>query len=321
MPEINTDFSIFPTQKYAFGFLKVTITKSQKNLTGTDWLSSFRVRFDISHFYPLFVIKANYMPENASNILSVVTRTGLEAGNAIMEIYSTDFEQTIEIKHDATPVTIADKKASDIISFHLSGLLEDCPVITEESVIPNFEERQKLHRYWLVDPLDGTKEFIQRNGDFTVNIALIEHGKPVFGWIYEPVTGRYYYAFKSKGAYCNTNGDTRLIHCNSFSLQQKNLRILRSRSHFSAKAADYISQFNSPLIIARGSSVKMMLIASGQADIYPCMSRTMEWDTAASQIILEEAGGELVGMNTGLPLEYNKKDLSNPFFIASGTKK
>jgi 3'(2'), 5'-bisphosphate nucleotidase len=260
------------------------------------------------------------MLQNASNILSVVTRAGIEAGNAIMEIYSSDFEHTIQLKDDATPVTMADKKASDIISFHLSGLLEDCPVMTEESDIPNFEERQKLHRYWLVDPLDGTKEFIQRNGDFTVNIALIKQGKPVFGWISEPVTGRYYYAFKSKGAYCQANGDIKAIHCNSFSPQQKNLRILRSRSHFSAKAADYISQFNSPEIIVRGSSIKMMLIASGQAEIYPCLSRTMEWDTAASQIILEEAGGELVGMNTGLPLEYNKKDLSNPFFIASGKK-
>ncbi|HAY71116.1 MAG TPA: 3'(2'),5'-bisphosphate nucleotidase [Saprospirales bacterium] len=260
------------------------------------------------------------MPEDASNILSVVTRAGLEAGNAIMDIYSFDFEHTIQIKKDATPVTMADKKASDIITFHLSGLIEDCPVITEESDIPNFKIRQKLHRYWLVDPLDGTKEFIQRNGDFTVNIALIEQGKPVFGWVSEPVTGRYYYAFKSKGAYCQANGDIKPIHCSPFSPNQKNLRILRSRSHFSAKADEYISQFNSPVIIARGSSIKMMLIASGQADIYPCLSRTMEWDTAASQIILEEAGGELTGMYTGLPLEYNKKELSNPFFIATGKK-
>lgn len=258
------------------------------------------------------------MSEEKARILSAVTTAGIEAGKAIMDIYDTDFSSTLEIKQDSSPVTAADKEASRIICRQLEGLLDKCPVISEENEMPAFEKRKYLQRYWLIDPLDGTREFIARNGDFTVNIALIEQNVPVFGWILIPLTGEYFYAFRGDGAFHHTPSGPFPIRCNSFSTDQKGLRILRSRSHYHEKAADYIRRFEQPVIIPRGSSIKMMLIASGQADLYPCFSRTSEWDTAAAQIILEEAGGHLLGLETGLPLKYNKKDLKNPFFIAHG---
>jgi 3'(2'), 5'-bisphosphate nucleotidase len=256
-----------------------------------------------------------------SKILEMVTAAGIKAGKAIMDIYATDFESSIQLKKDASPVTLADKTASDLITCKLSGLIPNCPVLSEESAIPPFEERQKLERYWLIDPLDGTKEFIARNGDFTVNIALIENNIPVFGWVLNVVSGEYYHAFDGDLAYHHIDGKMRPIQSKPFAPDQKGLRILRSRSHFSQKAADYISHFSEPELVARGSSIKMMLVAKGEADLYPCFSRTKEWDTAASQVILESAGGQLIDFETHSPLKYNKKDLTNPFFLASGTKK
>lgn len=256
-----------------------------------------------------------------SNILEVVSAAGIEAGKVIMNIYATDFESSIQLKKDASPVTRADKAASDLITDKLSGLIPNCPVLSEESAIPPYEERQNLECYWLIDPLDGTKEFIARNGDFTVNIALIENNIPIFGWVLIVVSGVYFHAFRGDQAYIHHGREMRTIQCKPFTPGQKGLRILRSRSHYSQKAADYIRHFSEPEIIVRGSSIKMLLVALGEADLYPCFSRTKEWDTAASQVILESAGGQLVDLETHHPLRYNKKDLTNPFFLASGLKK
>ncbi len=232
-----------------------------------------------------------------------------------MEIYQNKAVRVIQ-KSDETPVTAADIAAHKIIAEGLQSLELDYPVLSEEGSLTPWEVRQKWHRYWLVDPLDGTKEFINRNGEFTVNIALIENGKPAAGVVYAPALDKCYFGAESLGAWCQDNGNT-------FSLPHKNaalskLTVVGSRSHKSPEMADYLAQFDDYELVFVGSSLKFCMLAAGDAHLYPRLGPTSEWDTAAGQAVLIAAGGRVNLLNSDEPLKYNQKqDILNPQFLAS----
>lgn len=237
-----------------------------------------------------------------------------------MKVYESTDDWGVEAKSDDSPLTRADRNANTIIVSHLAELEEGYPIISEENKLQAYEERKGFKRFWLVDPLDGTKEFIKRNGEFTVNIALVEEGRPIMGVVYVPVTGDIYYAEKGKGAYHKNGATPARMNANSYSAKDKGLRVVCSRSHINEPTQAYIDDLNEPDTVSKGSSLKFMLLASGQAEVYPRMGPTMEWDTGASQIILEEAGGKILHNDTGLPLTYNKENLLNPYFIATAAE-
>jgi 3'(2'), 5'-bisphosphate nucleotidase len=166
--------------------------------------------------------------------------------------------------------------------------------------------------------LDGTKEFIKRNGEFTVNIALVENGMPILGVVYTPVTEELFYAVKGSGAYRSHQGEETKLSVNKFSKTDAGLRLVCSRSHLNEETQTFVDQYTTPDLVSKGSSLKFMILAMGQADIYPRLAPTMEWDTCAAQIILEEAGGQVINNETKQPVHYNKENLLNPHFIAMG---
>ncbi len=239
-----------------------------------------------------------------------------EAGEAIMEVYKKDFE--VFEKADQSPLTIADKKANDIIVKRLRALqLENIHLISEEEKEVPYAVRKNWEYFWLVDPLDGTKEFIKKNDEFTVNIALIKNHRPILGVIYVPATQEVYYAIKEKGSYkIDQFGNKKQL---KVKMANKNLKIVASRSHLSTEVETYIAdqkkKYTYVSCIAAGSSLKFCLVAEGIADVYPRLGPTMEWDTGAGQIIVEEAGGEVIRVDNNNVLDYNKKNLLNPFFI------
>ena len=241
-----------------------------------------------------------------------------EASEAILEVYhSDDFE--IQKKGDDSPLTIADQRANEIIVKGLQVLDMQFPIISEENKLVEYEQRAKYDYYWLVDPVDGTKEFIKRNGEFTVNIALIHQGKPIMGIVGIPVQNRIFYGIKDQGAFLLENGTTQTLKAKSFHLEDKGLKIVTSRSHLNDATRNYINHLNEPEFVPMGSSLKFLIIAEGKADVYPRFGPCMEWDTGAAQIILEEAGGSVVQVDAlDEPLIYNKENLLNPFFIAFG---
>lgn len=258
-------------------------------------------------------------------LLKLSIRLCLEAGREILRIYEEEF--SIDKKSDNSPLTLADINSHRIISEGLS--LTGIPLLSEEGKDIPYEIRKRWDFFWLVDPLDGTKEFIKRNGEFTVNIALIKGSRPVLGVIHAPVMRLLYYAIKDKGAYrALTDEDANIEKIISGSqklpLYSKEIasyiRIVASRSHLSSETEAYINKlkgkFKDLSFLSAGSSLKFCLIADGRADIYPRFAPTMEWDTAAGQAIVEEAGGRVLEAETGQPLVYNKKDLKNPYFIA-----
>jgi len=280
-----------------------------------------------------------------------------EAGAAILDVYDSDFG--VEHKDDNSPLTLADRRSHEIIVHYLAGDArfktqdeEDRfppPVLSEEGRDIPYEERRLWRTFWLVDPLDGTKEFIKRNGEFTVNIALIHENSPVLGVIYVPVKDTFYFAAENLGAYKMEKSD-RLK--DGISLQDildisrklpltvddrynsgqqypmnnneyttnNTITVIASRSHPSPETASYLEglrkQYGAVRLISAGSSLKFCLVAEGAADIYPRFGPTMEWDTAAGQCIVEQSGGTVLVADTHSPLQYNKKDLRNPFFIA-----
>ncbi len=242
-----------------------------------------------------------------------------DAGQAILEIYGTEDFQ-IESKNDESPLTIADKKANDIICKGLENLDQKYPIISEENKLLDYEVRKNYERCWMVDPLDGTKEFIKRNGEFTVNIALIENGEVILGIVYIPVLDEMYYAAKGKGAFSWINGEEKQIQSNNFTMKDTGLKVVCSRSHLNDDTQAFVDGLESPELIAKGSSLKFLSIASGDADVYPRLAPTMEWDTAAAHIILQEAGGSVIDQDTKQALRYNKENLLNPFFIAYGAE-
>ena len=170
---------------------------------------------------------------------------------------------------------------------------------------------------WLIDPLDGTKEFIKRNGEFTVNIALIHHHQPILGVVQTPVTADLYSAIKASGA--QKNGQ--MIQCASFDLHQSGLKVVASRSHLNTETQVFLDNLIKPEILSKGSSLKLLMVAEGEAHLYPRFAPTMEWDTAAAQIIVEEAGGKVLIQNSQIPVNYNKENLLNPYFLVQGKEK
>ncbi len=252
------------------------------------------------------------------NLASKVVKIAEIAGNEIIKIYQNSGSQSIEYKSDQSPLTAADRASNKIILEGLKKLSVQFPVISEESEQVDFETRKNFDYYWLVDPLDGTKEFINRNGEFTVNIALIHEEKPILGVANVPCLEETYWAVKGEGAYFIKNGQTQKLTALKFGLNNRALKILCSRSHLNPATEQFLKKFDQPKLIAKGSSLKFTTIAKGEAHIYPRLAPTMEWDTAAAQIVLEEAGGKVLNAETNMPLRYNKKELLNPHFIAFG---
>lgn len=243
----------------------------------------------------------------------------IEASKAILNIYADEGRFNTEIKGDNSPLTEADKRSNAIICEALADLFPDIPVISEETKQAAYEERAGYGQFFLVDPLDGTKEFIKRNGEFTINIAYVEGHHPIGGFVYVPCTGMAYMAEYGNGAYSITpEGERVLLKSRHFSLLDSGLKVVASRSHRDLMTEKIISFLHAPEIVATGSSLKFLLIAEGKANFYPRLAPTMEWDTAAAQCVLEEAGGSIVQFDTLLPLVYNKPDLLNPHFIAAG---
>lgn len=251
------------------------------------------------------------------DLAKTITAIAKDAGDAIMKIYnSADFG--VEQKADDSPLTLADKAANDVICAGLEKLDFKFPIISEENKAVPYETRKDYDYYWLVDPLDGTKEFIKRNGEFTVNIALIRHQSPVMGVVYAPVLDEMYYAIKGEGAFLEKDNTTTKLTAKNFTLQDPNLNVVCSRSHLNAGTQAFVDALVEPNLVAQGSSLKFLIMAKGQAHVYPRLGPTMEWDTGAAQIVLEEAGGSVIDENTKEPLLYNKENLLNPYFVAYG---
>ncbi|MDF8329745.1 MAG: 3'(2'),5'-bisphosphate nucleotidase CysQ [Aeromonas salmonicida] len=234
------------------------------------------------------------------------------AGDTIMAIYSQPF--TVEYKGDESPLTAADKGAHEVIVQALAGLTPDIPVLSEESGSEVMGLRHGWSRYWLVDPLDGTKEFVSRNGEFTVNIALIEDGKPLWGLVYAPVLDRLWYGGKGMGAWRVADGKREAIQTLPHQ-EGAPWRVVGSRNHLSRETLDYLAPFGEIELVSMGSSLKFCIIAEGGAELYPRLAPTCEWDTAAAQAVLEGAGGSVTRLD-GSPLAYNKPDILNPWFVA-----
>lgn len=242
-----------------------------------------------------------------------------QASKAILEIYQQDFD--VDIKADNTPLTLADKASHEII---FEGLKDfSWPILSEEGRDISYEERKAWGKFWLVDPLDGTKEFVKKNGEFTTNIALVENGQAVAGVIYAPVLKKLYWAEKGKGAFMAENVENMEQLSDIFSLSaainNSTLRVVASRSHMTDATKEKINAYTNGKnyeLVSIGSSLKFCLLAEGMADFYPRLAPTMEWDTAAGQIIAEEAGFEVVSEVTKKPLSYNKESLVNEWFIA-----
>ncbi|MGM0558828.1 MAG: 3'(2'),5'-bisphosphate nucleotidase CysQ [Myxococcota bacterium] len=238
------------------------------------------------------------------------------AGKAILEIYESDDFETRQ-KEDDSPLTAADLAANKILVDGLEALTPRLPVLSEESKQIAFEERSQWTTFWMVDPLDGTKEFIKRNGEFTVNIALIHEGKPVLGVVHAPELYSTYWGFEGGGAFKKTRMESRPIFVGD-SLRDP-VTVVVSRSHLRDSDKEFIARLEEAHgevdTAPTGSSLKLCLVAEGGADVYPRFGPTMEWDIAAAQAVLEQAGGVIATID-GEPMRYNKEELVNPLFIA-----
>ena len=249
----------------------------------------------------------------ASRLLEALVPIVRAAGAAVMEVYRSDF--AAREKADGSPLTEADARAETLITSALLELRPDIPVVAEEAAAGSLQAAPG-RRFWLVDPLDGTREFIHRNGEFTVNVALIEDGEPVLGVILAPALGRLFLGAAGVGAFLEEAGQRRRIHCRR--PPAAGLTVVASRSHGDAAALDaFLAGRKVTALTNAGSSLKLCLIAAGEADLYPRLGRTMEWDTAAGHAVLAAAGGSVRTL-AGEPLHYGKTGLENPHFVASG---
>lgn len=253
-------------------------------------------------------LNLEYLCQNALSIARI-------AGHKILDIY--DSKYSIKHKQDNTPLTTADLAADKIIRQALQELTPNIPILTEESDAIDFETRKQWNRYWLIDPLDGTREFIKRNGEFTVNIALIENHRSILGVINVPVTQTDYFAWNQGGAFKKIDHNTpQKIKTRKADIN--NLTIAGSRSHVSEKLKAYLEHFSNIQLLSVGSSLKSCMVAEGMVDLYPRLGLTSEWDTAAAHCIVEEAGGFMTQTNA-TELLYNTKDsLLNPEFFVFG---
>lgn len=255
------------------------------------------------------------MPDSFSRniLLETLIPLARQAGKLVMDVYATDF--AVRGKDDASPVTEADERAEAVILAGLAALTPEIPVVAEEAVaagkLPEVGER-----FWLVDPLDGTKEFIRRNGEFTVNIALIEAGQPVLGVVLAPALGRLYGGAVGVGAFVDDERGRRSIRCRV--PPTEGITVVASRSHGDAAALDaFLAGRKVAKQVSAGSSLKLCLVAAGEADLYPRLGRTMEWDIAAGHAVLAAAGGRVTEID-GRPMVYAKPDFANPHFVAWG---
>ncbi|MEY4641459.1 MAG: hypothetical protein RLZZ227_1453 [Pseudomonadota bacterium] len=258
------------------------------------------------------------------DLLAPVSTIARQAGAAILEVYQRD-DHEVQRKADDSPLTAADLAAHRIIVRALQSLRPELPVLSEESASVRWAERKSWTRYWLVDPLDGTKEFISRNGEFTVNIALIEAGVPVLGVVFVPTLDLLYLGARGLGAWKEEQGQRSAIRTAAVSETRGRLRVVASRRHGGAALEAWLDaarqRFPDIELVNMGSSLKICLVAEGKADIYPRLAPTAEWDTAAAQGVLEAAGGVLMDMDLR-PYKYNQKeDLLNPHFQALGDRR
>ncbi|MCO7225191.1 3'(2'),5'-bisphosphate nucleotidase CysQ [Pleionea sp. CnH1-48] len=254
-----------------------------------------------------------------AKLLDEVVVISKSAGQAILDVYQDD-NFGVRVKSDDSPLTEADLASHNVIESALKKLTPEIPVLSEESTDISFAERQKWERFWLVDPLDGTKEFIARNDDFTTNIALVENGRSVLSVIYVPVFDVFYMAAKGLGAYKIEQGEKQRIQVRTVPLvnDEKHYTIVASRRHGLDKVEALCQKLPHYDLSSRGSSLKMCMVAEGLADCYPRLAPTSEWDTAAAHCIVEEAGGQLVRTDFE-ELRYNTKEsLLNPHFLVLG---
>lgn len=248
---------------------------------------------------------------NFSELLETAKIAAISASKEILKIYeSGDF--SIEAKSDDSPLTLADKASHRAIVAELEKTA--LPILSEEGSQVAHSTRNDWEYFWLIDPLDGTKEFIKKNGEFTVNIALIHKNRPVLGVVFTPVLDDLFWAVKGEGAFKNDEP----ITVNTFSLKNENLKVVASRSHLNDETQEYLDALVNPEIVSKGSSLKLLMVAEGDADLYPRYAPTMEWDTAAAQIIVEEAGGTVTIKDSASSVVYNKENLLNPYFLVSG---
>jgi len=264
-------------------------------------------------------------PSLLEKLLPQVVALAIKAGGAIMHVYKQPLG-SVTSKSDNSPLTEADLVSHQIICAGLADLLPHCPTLSEEAANIPFETRNNWTQFWLVDPLDGTKEFIKRNGEFTVNIALIDNGEPILGVVYAPVLGVCYYAARGVGAFVqrglddNSNGGDTVPASNAHPVCAKShsaaeaVKVVASRSHSDARTEALLKQLGDYECISMGSSLKLCLVAEGTAHFYPRLGPTMEWDTAAAQAVVNEAGAVVCDI-FGKELRYNKADLHNPEFF------
>lgn len=253
-------------------------------------------------------------------LVAEVVEIARSAGAAIMAIYQEADQADLQIKQkaDESPLTIADQAANAIICAGLENLAVKYPIISEENKAIPYAERATFTYNWLVDPLDGTKEFIKKNGEFTVNIALVHNGQLEMGVVYAPVLKEMYWAVRGAGAFLEKEGEQTRLQAASFRMNDQGLGVVCSRSHLDDGTRAFIDQLNEPDLLAQGSSLKFLVLAKGAAHLYPRLAPTSEWDTGAAQMILEEAGGRVINQEDLQPLRYNKENLLNPYFIAYG---
>lgn len=263
------------------------------------------------------------------NHLDIAISSAIEAGKAILEIYESGMDFNVQTKDDSSPLTIADQASNTVINSFLEKT--QIPIISEENKQIDYTQRKTWQQCWIVDPLDGTKEFIKRNGEFTVNIALCEQGSPVFGVIYVPVTRELYYgdvrsgqSFKTVLSENHEALDGLFNVSDALELvpqEEKKVRVVGSRSHMNEDTENYIvsleRQFPEVEIVSKGSSLKFCLVAEGLADVYPRYAPTMEWDTAAGSAIVEAIGLKVISRDTQQPMRYNKENLLNSHFLVS----
>ncbi|MBU2938049.1 3'(2'),5'-bisphosphate nucleotidase CysQ [Lacinutrix sp. C3R15] len=259
--------------------------------------------------------------------LEIAIQASLKAGKVIMQVYDTAFN--VEIKDDKSPLTEADKKANDVINSYLVNT--EFPIISEENKQIDYATRKTWSTCWVVDPVDGTKEFIKRNGEFTVNIALVTNGKPVLGVIYVPATKTIYVAdvtnkeaFKTEVSSHDATLDEVIkgaIKLEPKALGSNPVQVVGSRSHMSQETLDFVDSIKKEgkdvEVVSKGSSLKFCLVAEGNADVYPRFAPTMEWDTAAGQAICNAVGVDVISQETNQSLLYNKENLLNPWFLVS----
>lgn len=250
--------------------------------------------------------------------LDFLKETARLAGDEILDVYGTEF--SVDIKEDNSPLTQADQRGNDVIVARLEAEYPDIPIISEETKATEYAERKDWEYFWLVDPLDGTKEFVKRNGEFTVNIALIHRDTPAAGVVFQPVADRMYWASQGAGAWRSVaGGEAEKLTGGPHYTDKDEITVVASRSHLTDAVQAFVDDLKakgkSVEFLSAGSSLKLCLVAEGEADVYPRLGPTMEWDTGASHAIALEAGRKVLNHENGQPLLYNKENLLNPFFM------